>query len=79
MTTESQDIGLSSHPKDGVFYSIVSPSPEHTSFSDQHAHERTNGRKGICYLNNAVQDVKTITSRKHLCRAWQHHIVPGVW
>ncbi len=26
MTTESQDIGLTSHPKDGAFYSIVSPS-----------------------------------------------------
>ncbi len=26
MTTESQDLGLTSHPKDGAFYSIVSPS-----------------------------------------------------
>ncbi len=26
MTTESQDFGLTSHPKDGAFYSIVSPS-----------------------------------------------------
>ncbi len=26
MTTESQDLGLMSHPKDGAFYSIVSPS-----------------------------------------------------
>ncbi len=26
MTTESQDLGLMSHPKDGTFYSIVSPS-----------------------------------------------------
>ncbi len=26
MTTESQDLGLPSHPKDGAFYSIVSPS-----------------------------------------------------
>ncbi len=26
MTTESQDIGLTSHPKDRAFYSIVSPS-----------------------------------------------------
>ncbi len=25
-TTESQDLGLTSHPKDGAFYSIVSPS-----------------------------------------------------
>ncbi len=25
MTTESQDLGLTSHPKDGAFYSIVSP------------------------------------------------------
>ncbi len=24
MTTESQDLGLTSHPKDGAFYSIVS-------------------------------------------------------
>ncbi len=24
MTTESQDFGLTSHPKDGAFYSIVS-------------------------------------------------------
>ncbi len=24
MTTESQDLGLASHPKDGAFYSIVS-------------------------------------------------------
>ncbi len=26
MTTESQDLALTSHPKDGAFYSIVSPS-----------------------------------------------------
>ncbi len=26
MTTDSQDLGLTSHPKDGAFYSIVSPS-----------------------------------------------------
>ncbi len=26
MTTESQDLGLMSHPKDGAFYNIVSPS-----------------------------------------------------
>ncbi len=26
MTTESQDLGLTSHPKDVAFYSIVSPS-----------------------------------------------------
>ncbi len=26
MTTERQDLGLMSHPKDGAFYSIVSPS-----------------------------------------------------
>ncbi len=26
MTTESQDLGLMSHPKDCAFYSIVSPS-----------------------------------------------------
>ncbi len=26
MTTESQNFGLASHPKDGAFYSIVSPS-----------------------------------------------------
>ncbi len=26
MTTESQDLGLTSHPKDGDFYSILSPS-----------------------------------------------------
>ncbi len=26
MTTESQDLGLTSHPKDGAFYSIKSPS-----------------------------------------------------
>ncbi len=26
MTTESQDLGLTSHPKDGAFHSIVSPS-----------------------------------------------------
>ncbi len=26
MTTESQDLGLTSHPKDGAFYSVVSPS-----------------------------------------------------
>ncbi len=26
MTTESQDLGLTSHPKDGAFYSIMSPS-----------------------------------------------------
>ncbi len=26
MTTESQDLSLTSHPKDGVSYSIVSPS-----------------------------------------------------
>ncbi len=26
VTTESQDLGLTSHPKDGAFYSIVSPS-----------------------------------------------------
>ncbi len=26
MTTESQDLGLTSHQKDGAFYSIVSPS-----------------------------------------------------
>ncbi len=26
MTTESQDLGLMSHPKDGTFYSKVSPS-----------------------------------------------------
>ncbi len=26
MTTESQDLGLTSHPKDGAFSSIVSPS-----------------------------------------------------
>ncbi len=26
MTTESQDLILTSHPKDGAFYSIVSPS-----------------------------------------------------
>ncbi len=26
MTTESEDLGLTSHPKDGAFYSIVSPS-----------------------------------------------------
>ncbi len=26
MTTESQDLGLMSHPKNGAFYSIVSPS-----------------------------------------------------
>ncbi len=26
MTRESQDLGLTSHPKDGAFYSIVSPS-----------------------------------------------------
>ncbi len=26
MTTESQDLGLTSHPKDGAFYSIESPS-----------------------------------------------------
>ncbi len=26
MATESQDLGLTSHPKDGAFYSIVSPS-----------------------------------------------------
>ncbi len=26
MTTESQDLGLASHPKDGAFYIIVSPS-----------------------------------------------------
>ncbi len=26
MTTESQDLGLTFHPKDGAFYSIVSPS-----------------------------------------------------
>ncbi len=26
MTTESQYLGLTSHPKDGAFYSIVSPS-----------------------------------------------------
>ncbi len=26
MTTESQDLGLTSHPKDGAFYSTVSPS-----------------------------------------------------
>ncbi len=26
MTTESQDLGLTPHPKDGAFYSIVSPS-----------------------------------------------------
>ncbi len=26
MTTESQELGLTSHPKDGVFDSIVSPS-----------------------------------------------------
>ncbi len=26
MTTECQDLGLTSHPKDGAFYSIVSPS-----------------------------------------------------
>ncbi len=25
MTTESQDVGLTSHPKDSAFYSIVSP------------------------------------------------------
>ncbi len=27
MTTESQDLSLTSHPKDGAFYSIVSLSP----------------------------------------------------
>ncbi len=27
-------------------------------FLDQHAHGLTNGRKCICYLNNAVQDGK---------------------
>ncbi len=26
MTTESLELGLTSHPKDGAFYSIVSPS-----------------------------------------------------
>ncbi len=26
MTTESQDLGLTSHPKDSAFYSIMSPS-----------------------------------------------------
>ncbi len=26
MTTESQDLGLMSHPKDGAFYGKVSPS-----------------------------------------------------
>ncbi len=26
MTTESQDLSLTSHPKDGAFYGIVSPS-----------------------------------------------------
>ncbi len=26
MTTDSQDLGLTSNPKDGAFYSIVSPS-----------------------------------------------------
>ncbi len=26
MTTESQNLGFTSHPKDGAFYSIVSPS-----------------------------------------------------
>ncbi len=26
MTTESQDLGLTSHLKDGAFYSVVSPS-----------------------------------------------------
>ncbi len=26
MTTESQDLGLTSHPKDGAFYCTVSPS-----------------------------------------------------
>ncbi len=26
LMTESQDLGLTSHPKDGAFYSIVSPS-----------------------------------------------------
>ncbi len=26
MTIESQDLGLTSHPKDGAFYSVVSPS-----------------------------------------------------
>ncbi len=36
--------------------------PEHTSFSDQHAHERTNERKCIFYLNNVMQDVKMITA-----------------
>ncbi len=31
-------------------------------FSDQHAHEHTNGHKWICHLNNAAQDVKMITA-----------------
>ncbi len=31
MTTESQDLGLTSHPKDGAFYSIVSLSPTQTT------------------------------------------------
>ncbi len=41
VTTESQDLGLTSHPKDGAFYSIVSPSlywgiRTHTDHSGEH-------------------------------------------
>ncbi len=42
--------------------------PEHTSFSDQHTHERTNGHKSICYLNNYLNMAFYCGQPKtHLC------------
>ncbi len=43
-------------------YQRANNAPEHTSFSDQHAHERTNGHKCIYYLNNVALDMKMITT-----------------
>ncbi len=40
-TTESQDLGLMSHPKDGAFYSTVSPSL-HWSVRTQDEHPLPN-------------------------------------
>ncbi len=58
---------------------VHATTPEHTSFSDQHAQKYTNGRKCICYLNNVAQNGKMRTAsgwnqQKHLRRAlrWEY-------
>ncbi len=68
MTTESQNLGTTSHPKDGAFYSIVSPSLGVYTWSYITLHSHSLLQKLVVFYSKLLLSVSTAKHQRAVAR-----------